>query len=196
MSEDLVPTLTRAGLAAVRNAQGTGLLATIDRIAVGRGLSSGGALVGYRPTGGETALADEVARVPILQGAQLGGVAGTDPIGFRVLSVVPPLPGGAPVPINEVGIVLSDGTLLAVWSDPALVLAFLTAQASLELAFDLFLTALPVSSLTIVVQRPDVPDTTAVLARLLAASTEHFLAQLTDEWRFPLLPRAGAPVAA
>lgn len=192
MSEDLVPTLTRAGLAAVRNAQGTGLLATIDRIAIGRGLASGQSYIGYAPTGMETALKGEIARVPLLQGMPLGSVDGGDPIGFRVLAVVPPLAGGAPVPVNEVGILLTDGTMLAVWSDPALVLAFMTAQASLELAFDLFLQALPVASLAITVQRPDIPDTTGVLAMLLAASCEHFIAQLTDEWRFPLKPRQGS----
>ena len=194
MSEDLVPTITRAGLAAIRNAQGTGLLATIDRIAVGRGLASGASYVGYTPTGGETALKGEVARVPLLQGAQLGGIAGSDPIGFRVLAVVPPLASGSQ-PITEVGILLTDGTLLAVWSDPSLVLAFLTAQASLELAFDLFLQQLPVASMAITVLRPDIPDTTGVLARLLVASVDHFLAQLKDEWRFPLQPRQGTPAS-
>lgn len=191
MSEDLIPTITRAGLAAVRNAQGTGLLATIDRIAIGKGLASGQSFVGYTPTGAETALKAETARVQLLQGAQLGGVNGGDPIGFRVLAVVPPLAAGT-YPVTEVGIILSDGTMLAVWSDPALILAFMTAQASLELAFDLFLQALPVASLAITVQRPDIPDTTGALAMLLAASTEHFIAQLTDEWRFPLTPRQGS----
>lgn len=176
MSDDLLPTLTRAGLAAVRNAQGTGVLATISQIAVGRGLASGQSFVGYTPTGAETALKDERARVPLLQGAQLGGVAGSDPIGFRVLAVVPPLANGtAPYPVNEVGIFLDTGDMLCVWSDPALVLAFQTAQASLELAFDLFLSQLPTASLAITVQRPDIPDTSGVLAELVRAEARRSL---------------------
>lgn len=192
MSEDLVPTITRAGLVACRNAQGTGLLATIDRIAVGRGVVGPSGYTGYTPTGRETALRGEMARVPLLQGTTLGGVAGSDPIGFRVLAVVPALvPPAASYPINEVGFILSDGTLLALWSSPTLVLQFMTQQASFEQAFDLFLSALPTASMTINVQRPDIPDTTGVLAMLLAASANHLIGQINDEWRLPLTPRPG-----
>lgn len=177
MSDDLIPTITRAGLAAVRNAQGTGVLATIDRIAIGRGVPFGASYAGYTPTGSEIALKGERTRVALLQGSQLGGVAGGDPIGFRVLAVVPPLVSGT-YPVNEVGIILTDGTLLAVWSDPALVLAFMTSQASLELALDLFLQQLPVASMAITVQRPDIPDTAGVLAALLCEQTNQFIAAL------------------
>ena len=171
MSDDLIPTITRAGLAACRNAQGTGLLATISAVAIGRGVPSGGGFVGYAPTGGETALKGEMARVPLLSGAPLGGVAGSDPIGFRVLAQVPALaPGSATYPVNEVGFFLDDGTLLCVWSDPVLVLAYMTAQAPLELAHDLFLSQLPVASMAITVLFPDIPDLSGVVAQLLALS--------------------------
>lgn len=171
MSDDLVPTITRAGLAACRNAQGTGLLATIDRIVIGRGVAGPSGFVGYVPTGGETALKGEMARVPILQGAHIGGIAGAAPIGFRILAEVPPLvPPAASYPVNEVGFLLSDGTLLAVWSSPTAVLHFMTQLASFELALDLILTALPTASLAISVERPDIPDTSAVLAQLVALS--------------------------
>lgn len=184
MSENLVPTITRAGLVACRNAQGTGLLATIDRIAIGRGVPGPSGYTGYAPTGRETALKGEMARVPILQGGPLGGVEGGDPIGFRVLAEVSPLvPPAASYPINEVGFILSDGTLLALWSSPTEVLHFMTQQASFEQAFDLFLAALPVSSMAITVQRPDIPDTAGVLAELLATHADSFIKALAQEKR-------------
>ncbi len=166
----IVPTLTRAGLAAIRNLQGSGLQGTLTNIAVGRGVASGSTWVGYTPTGAETGLKAEQARVPLLSGTLLGDPASlTDPLGFRVLAEVPPMaPGGATYPINEVGFILSDGTLLAVWSDPAYPLAFSTTLAAVDLALDLFLQQLPPNALTIQVQEPDVPDTTGVLAELLA----------------------------
>lgn len=164
MSAALIPVITRAGLAAVRNAQGTGLQATITAIAVGRGTASGSSYVGYAPTGAETALKSEQARVPLLSGSQLGGAAGSDPIGFRVLGRVP---AGGSYPINEVGFILGDGTLFALWSDPAFPVAFATTLADIDLAFDLFLQQLPTGSLAITVLEPDVPDTTGVLAALL-----------------------------
>ncbi len=169
MSEDLVPTITRAGLAACRNAQGSGLLATIAAVAIGRGVAAGAGFVGYVPTGAEVALKGELARVPLLSGSQLGGLAGSDPLGFRVLAEVPPAATGtAPTPINEVGWFLADGTLLCLWSSTAHPLGFRTDKASIELAHDLYLSQLPVASMAITVLRPDIPDTTGVLARLVA----------------------------
>ncbi|GEP11821.1 phage tail protein [Methylobacterium gnaphalii] len=170
MSEDLVPTITRAGLAACRNAQGSGLLATIAAVAIGRGVVSGSNAVGYSPTGAETALKSEITRVPLLSGSQIGSLAGSDPLGFRVLAEVPAAATGTPpAPINEVGWFLSDGTLLCLWSSATYPLGFLTDKASLELAHDLFLSQLPVASMAITVTRPDLPDTLPVLARLCAA---------------------------
>ena len=166
----IVPTLTRAGLAAIRNLQGSGLQGTLSAIAVGSGTGAGMSAVGYTPTGAETALKAEQARVPLLSGTLLGDPTSlTDPLGFRVTAEVPPVPqGGATYPINEVGFILSDGTLLALWSDPAYPLAFSTTLAAVDLALDLFLQQLPPNALTITVQNPDVPDTTGVLAELLA----------------------------
>ena len=185
MSADFVPTFTRAGLAAVRNAQGTGVQAEIAQIAVGRGVASGGSFVGYAPTGTEVALKGEVARAPLLSGAPLGAVAGSDPIGFRVLAQIPALTGAAAYPVCEVGIFLTDGTLLCLWSSasPNDVLGYVTSSAALELALDLFLSAVPVSALTIIVQEPDIPDTTAVLAELLSCGLRAFIADLAAEKR-------------
>lgn len=162
MSAPLVPVITRAGLAAVANAQGTGLAAVIDRIAVGRGLRGGtGAYVGYAPSNTATALAGEMARLPILSGAR------RDPSGFTVLALLPSASPGE-YPINEVGFFLSDGTLFALWSDPVYPLAYKTALSDVEMSFDLLLEAVPTSALSIVVQNPDVPDYAGVIAALLA----------------------------
>lgn len=173
MSAALVPVITRAGLAGVRNAQGTGLKADIVAVAVGRGNPSGQSFVGYAPTGTETALVAEQARVPLLSGTEIGGAEGTGAIGFRILARVP---AGATYPINEIGFILSDGTLLALWSDPAGPVAYATGLADVDLAFDLFLQALPAGALKITVTEPDVPDTTAVLAELLAGQGRMFCA--------------------
>ena len=194
MSETLIPTITRSGLAAVRNAQGTGLKATIAAIGVGTGLASGASFIGYVPTGAETALKAERARVPLLSGSEIGTLAGSDPLGFRVQAIVPALAAGT-YPVCEVGIYLDDGTLFAVFSDPALVLTYMTAQVALELAFDLFLSQVPVAAMAITVQRPDIPDTTGILAKLLATSADLFIGQLKDEWRFPLTSRPGKSAA-
>lgn len=168
MSTPLVPVLTRAGLAAVANAQGTGLLATIDRIAVGRGTLQGGVYKGYVPSDTATALQGEMARLPILSGAR------RDPSGFSILSLLPASSPGE-YPINEVGFFLADGTLFALWSEVANPLAYKSLQADVDLGFDLLLQAIPTSLLALSVLNPDVPDTAGVLAELLATQARGFV---------------------
>jgi len=51
--------------------------------------------------------------------------------------------------VKEVGFYLADGTLFAVWSDPAQVLAYKTANVDLLLAFDLTIAAVPEGSITV-----------------------------------------------
>lgn len=175
MSAPLIPVITRAGLAAVANAQGTGLQAVIDRISIGRGTLQAGVYKGYAPDNTATALKGEMVRVPILSGAR------RDPSGFTVLSLVPPSPD-AVYPINEVGFHLTDGTLFALWSDAAYPLAYSTTLASVEVGFDLLLDAIPTSALAITVLNPDVPDTAGALAEGLAMMARLFIGQakLTD----------------
>ncbi|GJD93342.1 phage tail-collar fiber domain-containing protein [Methylobacterium iners] len=167
MSEPLIPVLTNVGLAAIANAQGTGLQAVISEVAIGRGSLVGGVYKGYTPARTATALVGQMVRVPILSGAR------RDPAGFTVLSLLPATPGE--YPINEVGFYLSNGTLLALWSDPNFPLAYKTPLASVELGFDLLLEAIPTSALAITVLMPDVPDTAGVLAELLATDARAFV---------------------
>jgi hypothetical protein len=160
MSIALAPVLTRAGLAALISAQSTGLAATITHLAFGRGASAGADYVGYAPTREQTTLRSEIARVPILSGARL------DPHGFRLLSVID---SSAPeATIREVAFVLASGQMLAIWSDPVAPLAMKTASADLEISLDLLLEQIPEGALAVTVMTPDIPDTTAMLARLLA----------------------------
>ena len=164
MSDALVPVITNAGLAAVANAQGSGLLATIAAIGVGTG-SNG---KGYAPSNQATALQSEVLRVPLLSGSRL------DPIGFRVLARIPSSSAPASYIIQEVGFYLDTGVLLALWSSIDFPLAAKTGLADVDLAFDLLLQQLPVASMAISVLEPDVPDTTGVLAELLATQATLF----------------------
>lgn len=177
MSAPLIPVLTNVGLAAIANAQGTGLQATIDRIAIGRGVANGvGVYQGYTPPRTSTALRGEMARIPLLSGTR------RDPSGFSVLGVLPASSPGT-YPVNEVGFYLSDGTLLALWSDPGFPLAYKTTLADLELGFDLLLEAIPTSVLAITVLNPDVPDTAGALALLLSCETRSFIKSINAEQR-------------
>jgi hypothetical protein len=177
MSQALVPVITRAGLAAVIRAQGDGLQAEIVSMAVGLGRSVLGKSVGYLPSKDATGLAQEVLRVPLLSGARVGDA------GFRVLARVPASSAPAEYVIREVGFFLATGELLVLWSDPTLLLASKTTLSDVDLSFDLQLEQLPLSALTIVVEAPDIPDTSGVLAYQIAASANLFIAALDAEGR-------------
>lgn len=172
MSEALIPVITRTGLAAVVKAQGDGLQATIARIAVGQGLNASGKYIGYTPSKDATGLANEILRVPLLSGTRL------DPAGFRVLGQIPASSAPESYTIWEVGFFLSTGELLALWSHPSRPLAAKTPLSDIDLAFDLLLEQLPVEALNITVMEPDIPDTTAVLAGLLATDAHLFIETL------------------
>lgn len=172
MTDSLVCTFTAAGLAALANAQGTGLQAVVSHLAVGRGQTSGSGFVGYAPVPSQTALKNETIRAPLITGTRL------DPAGFRVLATVPASSAPDEYWIREVAAVLSDGVLLAIWSDPLHPLSGKTSRTDVELAYDLLLEAIPSGLLAISVLEPDIPDTTGVLAALLrghAQDTTHLL---------------------
>lgn len=164
MSVPLVPVITAGGLAALANAQGTGLQATIASIAIGEGALSGGLRKGYVPNSTMTALQGPMTTIPIISGSRL------DPAGFRVRAILPATSPGI-YTINEVGFVLSTGVLFALWSDPNYGLAPKTPLADVELALDILLEQIPTALLAISVVEPDIPDTTAVLAELLRMGT-------------------------
>ncbi|SON55534.1 hypothetical protein HDIA_1993 [Hartmannibacter diazotrophicus] len=168
-------TITTAGLAAVIAAQGDGLQATITEIAVGKGIASAGGFVGYEPAETATALVSETARVPLISGQVLADE------GFRVQAQVPATEDV--YTIREIGVFLSDGTLLAVWSDPTRLVAATSPLADINFAVDLHLEALPLDALAITVLEPDIPDLTAVLAELLAAATRNHIANIDLDQR-------------
>lgn len=128
----LIPVLTRAGMRAVFRADSEGLSARVSHIVFGD--------QGYNPTGNETALAHERIRVPIAAGAWVGDFT---------IHLTALLDDGPSFWVKECGILLSDGTLLAVWSDPTTPLAYKTAGVPIITAFDLSIEAFPKTSLTV-----------------------------------------------
>jgi len=132
MSTTLTPVITDAGLQAVFNAQNTGITLDITHIALGDN--------GYTPTNSRTLLQHEVARFPIADGTRVSNTQ----VHLTALA-----DGVTEFWVREVGFLLSDGTLLAVWSDPTQALAFKSNGVDLLLAFDLVLSALPANSVTV-----------------------------------------------
>lgn len=132
MSNPLEPRITEAGLAAIWRSTHDGVAAQITHIGLGD--------AAYDPDQSQTKLRAEKTRYPVSDGKKLGSsqihltAVADDEKSFWV---------------REVGFFLSDGTLLAVWSDPKRALAYKSADAELLLAYDLSLTALPPGSVTI-----------------------------------------------
>lgn len=132
MSTALQPVITKAGLSAIWRQDNTGLAAEITHVVVGT--------AGYTPVNTQTALRAQVAKFPISDGEKLSPT---------LLHVTALADGPLAIWVREIGFLLSDGTLLAVWSSAGEPLAFKPADADLLLAYDLSLTALPPDSVTI-----------------------------------------------
>ncbi|GEM_PF-301286 len=133
MSTPLQPVITKKGLAAIWNATSTGLSAEITHIALGT--------AGYDPTNDQSALRAQAAKYPIAGGERLSG---------SLIHLTALADGPAAFWVREIGFLLADGTLLAVWSHPTEALTYKPANTDLLLAYDLSLTALPADSVTIV----------------------------------------------
>lgn len=131
MSE-LQPVITKAGLSAVWRKDKTGLAAQITHVVIGT--------EGYTPANTQTALRNQVAVYPISDGETLSST---------LLHVTAVADGPQAIWVREIGYLLSDGTLFAVWSHPTDVLTYKPAGSKLLLAYDLSLTALPPDSVTI-----------------------------------------------
>ncbi len=132
MSTALQPVITKAGLSAIWRQDNTGVAAQITHVVVGT--------AGYTPVNTQTALRAQVAKFPISDGRKLS---------TTLLHVTALADGPLAIWVREIGFLLSDGTLLAVWSSAGDPLAFKPADADLLLAYDLSLTALPPDSVTI-----------------------------------------------
>lgn len=134
MSTPLQPVITKKGLAAVWNATNTGLSAEITHIALGTS--------GYDLEGNDQkSLRAQVAKYPIAGGERLSD---------SLIHLTAIADGPAAFWVREIGFLLADGTLLAVWSHATDALTYKPANTDLLLAYDLSLTALPVDSVTIV----------------------------------------------
>ncbi len=170
----IVPTICNAGLAASFRAQGDGIDVKLSHMAVGRGLPNGTGWKGYVPLRTQTALMREDVRVPLLSGSVLDGE------GFRVLARIPRTADGSEVQVREVGWFLSTGELLCVWSEVAdAPLTSRTPRAEIDFAHDLYLSQVPLASIDLLVEQPDIPDTTAVLAELLSVQARGFVNHVT-----------------
>ena len=128
----LVTTTLEVGLAALLQLSGDGLAGKISHIALGD--------AGYSPVQSQLGLRSERARFP---------VAGGKIVGPRQLHVAAKADGATEFWVREVGFVLSDGTFLAVWSDPQKPLAYKANGTDLLLGFDLALYGIPAGSVIV-----------------------------------------------
>ncbi|EOG3619349.1 phage tail protein [Pseudomonas putida] len=126
------PIITKAGLAAVFNASRTGIAAEITHVVLGDR--------GYTPTDDQIALGRLQAKHPITGGEKLSST---------LLHLTALADGQTSFYVREIGFLLSDGTLFAVWSHATEVLAYKAAGIDLLLAYDMSLAALPANSVTI-----------------------------------------------
>ncbi len=132
MSVSLTPVITTAGLQAVLNASNDGLQAKITQVALGDN--------GWTPTNAATGLKRQRNRVLISNGDRI------QPTQIHITAVEN---GTTEYWVREIGFVLDDGTLLAVWSHPTQALAWKAADVDLLLAFDMLLSALPADSVVV-----------------------------------------------
>ncbi|MNJ20025.1 hypothetical protein D3C77_143530 [compost metagenome] len=132
MSTPLQPVITKAGLAAIWRADNTGVAAEITHVVLGT--------AGYTPRTDQKSLQAQVAKYPIAGGERLSSTQ------IHLTAVAD---GERAFWVREVGFLLSDGTLLAVWSHPTEALTYKPADADLLLAYDVSLAAMPADSVTI-----------------------------------------------
>ena len=132
MSVSLTPVMTLAGLQAVLNATNDGVQARITHVALGD--------IGWTPDNTATALRRERNRVAISNGRRI------QPRQIHITAVEN---GAIQYWVREVGFILDDGTLLAVWSHPTQALAWKASDVDLLLAFDMVLSALPADSVVV-----------------------------------------------
>lgn len=137
----LTPLITNGGLTALINAENDGVEGAVSFIAFGDANEQL-----YEPTATQTTLRHEIVRVPVAGGERAGP--------FEII-VEALLDEGPSFTINEVGFLLEDGTLLAVWASPSTSLAFKTADIPLAISYNLALAGIPPGSLTLNVSGPN-----------------------------------------
>lgn len=130
---ELQLTATDLGRQKIFNAETNGLQLKIT--AVGAGSS------GYTPDASQTALTDEVVRLPIASSA-------IDLDAYQ-LTVNAAIVGDEEFTVREVGFFDEDGDLIFVWSHPSQPLGYKSAPARFLLGMALTITDLPLGSITI-----------------------------------------------
>ena len=167
MSGTLSPIVTRAGLSALINAGDDGLDARVAWLVLGD--------TGWRPDDTAAGLGSERQRVSILSGRMLS---------FNQLHLTAVVTGTLPdYWVREVGILLDDGTLLAIWSDPVQRLALKKTGVDLLLSFDFVLADLPDGNLVVDgTGGVDLPVATVAApgVALLASQAESLAGTVTD----------------
>lgn len=128
----LVTTTLEVGLAALLQQSGDGLAGKVAYVALGD--------AAYTPVQTQLGLRSERARFP---------VSGGKVVGPRQLHIAAKADGPTEFWVREVGFVLSDGTFLAIWSDPKKPLAYKADGTDLLLGFDLVLSGIPAGSVVI-----------------------------------------------
>lgn len=157
MSTPLQPVITKAGLAAILRADNTGIAAQITHIALGTS--------GYTPSADQKSLVSQTAKYPIAGGERLSST---------LLHLTALADDERAYWVREIGFLLSDGTLLAVWSDSSTPLTYKAANSKVLLAYDLSLSALPADSVTILSNEAGL---SLSLAAPLAAQAQALIAE-------------------
>jgi hypothetical protein len=138
------PTFTHAGLALFPQSPTPGFQLTLTDIAIGSGK--------YDPTGDETALANELARFPVVAGGK------ASPTSIRVgITLKDQDPDGRPLNdqwIGEIGF-YAGATLVAIWSRSDKYLFYKSAEYDVPIAYTLDVSALPADSVTVQVELGD-----------------------------------------
>ncbi|MBP4049245.1 phage tail protein [Chromobacterium violaceum] len=132
MSATLIPQMLDVGLAAIQLASCDGVRLRVTHVALGD--------AGYIPTADQVGLRHEIVRYPIADGKTVGP---------RQLHLTALADDSAEFWVREVGFVLENGALLAVWSDPNRALAYKQAGLELLLAYDLTLAGVPPDSVVV-----------------------------------------------
>lgn len=157
-SVPLQPTLTEAGVAAVFNAQSTGLEFVISHIAFGTAQ--------YVPDGSEIGLRVEKVRVPIAGGGRIS------PTQIQIYAVAMAAAGN-PFFVGEIGFFGNNGTtLLAVYSSTGTPSLYLSDTVATSVSYALGLAALPANSVTVTID-PSASAALLIMGNHVAAADPH-----------------------
>ena len=160
------PIVTEVGMQRLFAAAQSEQAVTVTHIALGDS--------GWTPTAQATALQQERYRTTISGTRRLGDMQ-------QHMSFI--VQGESEYWVREVGLILADGTLFAIWSDEQHALAWKSAHMDLLLGYDLLLTALP--SDNIIIQASNelnlAPGTQVYRGILRLATTEEANALTLDD---------------